>query len=307
MKTIIFDVDGTLSNLDHRLHYVQDGNRDWNSFFREMDEDLPVKPIVWLNQIFWDLGESVKVIIVSARPEDYREVTEKWFKENNIFYDKFYMRRANDMRKDSIVKAEILQQILDDGYEPFIAIDDRDQVVEMWRSHGICTLQCAVDDSYSKYTGQTLLDIMVGPSGAGKSTYIKTNYGPEYSIISSDEIRKQLFGSMGPEVQSPQHHARVFAYAHALTKANLENGVPTVFDATNLRNKDRLAVVDCVPKGQLCRYVVIDRPYQEKEKTRDWRPIELLTKHENTFKSNLKDILNADNRGNVIVLDRRVK
>jgi hypothetical protein len=57
-----------------------------------------------------------------------------------------YMRPARDSRDDGIVKSELLDRIIADGYEPWLAIDDRDRVVEMWRARGLTCLQCAPGD-----------------------------------------------------------------------------------------------------------------------------------------------------------------
>jgi phosphoserine phosphatase len=46
------------------------------------------------------------------------------------------------MRKDSIVKYEILQEIVKEYFIPFV-FDDRDQVVRMWREAGLRCLQVA--------------------------------------------------------------------------------------------------------------------------------------------------------------------
>jgi hypothetical protein len=54
-----------------------------------------------------------------------------------------YMRRRNDRRPDYIVKAELLDQLLADGYRPIMAFDDRDQVVKMWREKGVPCAQVA--------------------------------------------------------------------------------------------------------------------------------------------------------------------
>ena len=145
---------------------------------------------------------------------------------------------------------------------------------------------------------------MVGPSGAGKSTYIEKNYKPQ-DVISTDQIRLDLFGSFGSDVQTPEHHARVFSYAHGLIETRLKNGVFTVFDATNLRGSDRKAVLKSVPKGQLVQYVLIDCEFDEKLRTRGWRSEELVKRHHNSFQNNLKNILNGDDQPNVYVLDKR--
>ena len=33
MKAFIFDIDGTLADASHRLHHIQNGNKDWDAFF----------------------------------------------------------------------------------------------------------------------------------------------------------------------------------------------------------------------------------------------------------------------------------
>jgi len=43
MDTIIFDVDGTLTDVSHRRHYVTGGNTDWGKFFDEMVNDPPFR------------------------------------------------------------------------------------------------------------------------------------------------------------------------------------------------------------------------------------------------------------------------
>lgn len=305
MKAILFDVDGTLANCEHRVHHVQNGRRDWNKFFAEMHADTPIEPIVELLRALHQTGQ-YQIIVVTARPSDItnKKMTQDWFMQHHIPYHAMYMRKEGDYRQDAIVKQEILEKILLHGYEPFLVIDDRQQVVDMWRSFGLTTLQCAPDDTHSKYAGETLLHVMVGPSGAGKSTYIEKNYKPQ-DVISTDKIRLDLFGSFGSDVQTPEHHARVFSYAHGLIETRLKNGVFTVFDATNLRDKDRKEVLKHVPRGQLVQYVLIDREFDEKLRTRGWRSEELVKRHHNVFKSNLKNIIAGDHQPNVYVLDKR--
>lgn len=306
MKAIIMDIDGTIANLDHRLHYVQDGNRDWGSFFREMGDDLPVEEVISLAYMFKKAG--YEIVVVSARPDDYLDTTKIWMANNGMYWDSLYMRKAGDFREDSIVKREILAKLRSDGYEPWLVIDDRQKVVDMWRSEGIYTLQAQVLGGVkerSKYAGKELLHMMVGPSGAGKSTYIAKNYRPQ-DVISSDQVREDLFGSYtDPDVHTPEKMKLTWNYIHALIKARIDNGLFTVLDATNVYRKDRLSVVDLVPDDVLIGYVMIDRRFEDKMASRGWRPEWLVQKHHNAYKSNIKDILKADDRGNIIVYDKR--
>jgi hypothetical protein len=56
------------------------------------------------------------------------------------------MRSDNDYRADFIVKEELLAQLRADGYNPVMAFDDRQQVVDMWRENGLICAQVAKGD-----------------------------------------------------------------------------------------------------------------------------------------------------------------
>ena len=311
MRAVIFDIDGTLANVEHRLHHLEGEMKDWDGFFADMHTDPAIEPVVRLARILaaqCGQGEVDAVLVVTARPDlaDYRRVTEEWLAANGISGHRLYMRAGNDFRRDELVKAELLQQILYDGYDPFLVVDDRPQVVAMWRSFGLVCLQCAPDTPrLSRHAGQVLLHVLVGPSGAGKSTYCAKAYRP-HDVVSSDEVRRQLFGGHEEgQGQHPEELARTWAYVHGLIRVRLENGLFTVLDATNLREKDRAAVLKQVPDGVLAQYVVIDRDLDAKLADRGWRSEELILKHHKAFKHTVSDVLNADGWGNVIVVDRR--
>jgi hypothetical protein len=55
------------------------------------------------------------------------------------------MRAEGDTRRDSVVKRELLDRI-GEFYDVQAAIDDRQQVVDMWRAAGLLCLQVAPGD-----------------------------------------------------------------------------------------------------------------------------------------------------------------
>jgi predicted kinase len=301
-KAIVFDIDGTLSNLSHRLHHIQGGNRNWDAFFAAVDADTVNEPVRWLHSLVCE-APPIPILIASGRPDNYRDVTVAWLAEHGIFHTKLYMRSAGDHRADDIVKVELLAQMRADGYDPQLVIDDRQRVVDMWRAEGICCLQCAPHEEEIKQTweaGAILLDVMVGPSGGGKTTFCNQHF-ERHAVLSSDEMRVWLLGNKEDQTQND----RVFAALHDLAYTRLKHGLRTVVDATNLRRKDRMAVAALAPKTAGVRYIVVDRPMDEKMATRDWRPEWLLKKHDQTFRSQVKDILAGDGLPNVEVWDTR--
>jgi hypothetical protein len=54
-----------------------------------------------------------------------------------------FMRKSGDYRKDSVVKKEIYERHIKEDFNVEFVLDDRDQVVKMWREQGLVCLQVA--------------------------------------------------------------------------------------------------------------------------------------------------------------------
>ncbi len=145
MKAVVFDIDGTLTNLNHRLHYIKNKSKNYDAFFDAMVDDAPNNPIVQLAQLIDATGHPIKIIVCSGRPDSHRPQTLEWldYYVGCIDHDALYMRKTGDYRPDHIIKKEMLQQMRTDGYDPFLVVDDRPSVVKMWRDEGLTCLQCA--------------------------------------------------------------------------------------------------------------------------------------------------------------------
>lgn len=146
-KCIIVDYDGTLANNDHRQHLLKVHPRKWDEYKPLAYLDTPHLDIIWLVKMLKKSGCSI--VIATAREESEREISEAWLKNvayMHEIYDKMYMRETGDTRDDSVIKLEMLEQIRNDGYDPFMVIDDRNRAVEAWRSAGLRCLQVAPGD-----------------------------------------------------------------------------------------------------------------------------------------------------------------
>ena len=134
---VVFDIDGTLADIEHRLGYVRSKPKNWKAFDAGIPNDA-VNPYV--AEVFDAMimgGHTV--ILASGRSERTRIATQDWLRKNGFSsYDKLYMRPADDYRGDDIVKREILDEIIADyGKKPDMVFDDRPRVVRMWREEGI--------------------------------------------------------------------------------------------------------------------------------------------------------------------------
>jgi predicted kinase len=313
MKAIIFDIDGTLADIS------QDGRKDYKAFYEAcVDDTLKINVAELYDMIkyfrysdSYDYLDPIRIFICSGRPDDYRRQTETWLKGQLVTgYDYLLMRPSGDYRPDYIIKEEMLRNIQGQGYEVLFTIDDRQQVVDMWRRNGITCFQCEQWSEQPKRKWELgKLTIMVGPSGAGKSSWVYANKeGKGFSIISSDNIRQELLGSW----KDQSENECVFSLLHSRVKSNVEHGISTVVDATNIRNRDRKVLRDLVPHDGVIEYVVIDRPLEEKMATAGWREgvlnkqgKPLVVWHDEVFKQNLKAILSGDGDERVTVKDLR--
>ena len=135
----IFDLDGTVALIDHR-RYLADEH--WPSFERSCVTDQPNKPVIEVMRALQAQGWYIE--IWSARSEKVRGYTEDWLHDHGIvWFVSLRMRPEGDSRNDAILKEEWL---LAETYKPDIVFDDRQQVVDMWRRHGITCCQVAPGD-----------------------------------------------------------------------------------------------------------------------------------------------------------------
>jgi len=135
---VVFDMDGTLCNIEHRLHLIQAEKKDWPAFFKLCVNDAPIWPILNLCK---EMMQHHHVEVWSGRSDMVRAETEQWLATYGITVP-VRMRKNGDHRDDAVVKAEWLNSLGPEDW-PSITFDDRQRVVDMWRRHGIICCQVA--------------------------------------------------------------------------------------------------------------------------------------------------------------------
>lgn len=303
-RAIIVDIDGTVADLSHRLHHLE--RKDWPAFFSQMGDDSPIWATINTAYQWREAGHAV--LFVSGRPEDYRETTENWLREVAWFkeYEALLMRPSGDHRPDYVVKEEILDHILGQGWEITAVFDDRPSVIDMWKRRGLHVFQvhAGIPTEVAEPRRATL-HAMIGPSHGGKTTWLKENaiaaQAPRTKILESDALRLLVAGNAADQTRNDD----VFKLMHTLTQAYLDAGVDVYYDATNLRRKDRVAVAN-LNRGGPVVYYVVDRPLETKlAHLRPGFPEAVVRKHHQQFHSQLADILKGDNLPFVTVEDHR--
>tara|TARA_R100001443_G_scaffold34099_1_gene47891 strand:- start:4053 stop:4562 length:510 start_codon:yes stop_codon:yes gene_type:complete len=165
-KTVIFDLDGTLANIDVRRDKSMkpNGKLDWEIFAAPnsiKNWDTPNEPVIKMAQMFHQDG--FKIVIFSGRNDRGFDATVDWLVWWDVPFDLLVMRPDKfkdkswpiadgnpatfDMRfmPDEILKKKMLDTFVDID-DVFLVVDDRDKVVKMWRDLGLNTFQVAPGD-----------------------------------------------------------------------------------------------------------------------------------------------------------------
>ncbi|MDZ7880897.1 MAG: hypothetical protein U5L45_24690 [Saprospiraceae bacterium] len=121
-KGIICDLDGTLALMNGRNPY--DAAR--------CEEDLLNAPVAKVLKTFQALG--YKVLLLSGRKEEHKPQTINWLATHAITYDLLELRKTGDNRADTLVKKDLFNAFVSGKYYVEFILDDRDQVVDLWRN-----------------------------------------------------------------------------------------------------------------------------------------------------------------------------
>jgi phosphoglycolate phosphatase-like HAD superfamily hydrolase len=139
----IFDVDGTLANVDPYLHLVRGSNRDYNAFHEASIDALPNLDVVeMLNNAVADCHS---ILVVTSRKEKYRGLTSMWLAKNNIRSHGLFMRSDDDHRPDYEAKKDMLDKI-SSLWNVVHAVDDNPNVIKLWQDHDIPTTKIGTWD-----------------------------------------------------------------------------------------------------------------------------------------------------------------
>lgn len=145
-KFIICDLDGTLFDISHRLHFIDGKVKDWDGFSKAIVNDTPIQPILNLIKLYHRQGYDI--VFITGRmlnPETYKNTM---IQLDSAFCRDYalYGRAVADFRPDHEIKLEIARDknLTPDNVE--FVLEDRNSVVNMWRDNGYTCLQVADGD-----------------------------------------------------------------------------------------------------------------------------------------------------------------
>jgi predicted kinase len=134
-EAFLVDIDGTVAVMGSRSPYDEG----------RVSLDTPNEPVIRVVRALHAAG--YRIVFCSGRTDACRDDTATWLATHvGVPYSALHMRAAGDQRKDSIVKAEIFDKHIRHAYRIIAVLDDRNQVVDMYRSMGLTVLQVNYGD-----------------------------------------------------------------------------------------------------------------------------------------------------------------
>lgn len=142
LSVYLVDIDGTVALRDEARPNCR-GPFDWD----RVGEDVPNHPVIEVVRALAAAGNGV--VYLSGRSDVCRRATQVWLAAHvGVPGEALLMRCEFDRRKDTVTKRELydrhIRPQIDRGAWRVVAVlDDRTQVVRMWRSLGLTVLQVA--------------------------------------------------------------------------------------------------------------------------------------------------------------------
>lgn len=133
----VFDLDGTLADVRHRLHLVDRRPRDWDAFFTAARADPPLPQGVALAR---ESARDCDVAYVSGRPERCRDDTLAWLREHGLPEGELHLRADADRRPARVAKPALLRRAAR-GRVVAVVVDDDPMVCDAYERAGFRVLR----------------------------------------------------------------------------------------------------------------------------------------------------------------------
>lgn len=139
MSWIVMDLDGTLCDCSHRVHWAQ--AKQWEEFHAGIPEDKPnADAVLFLNAI--EMLGTHSLIIVTGRDERQSNATWAWLRAQGLdrHFDNALFRPEGNHAPDHELKLHLVSEFFGSREnalnEVALILEDRDKVVEAWRDAG---------------------------------------------------------------------------------------------------------------------------------------------------------------------------
>jgi len=133
-RTVVFDIDGVLSDAVGRQHFIERGRRDWNAFFEACGDDPVIEEIERLLEL---LDPTLQIVLLTGRPLRVRPQTLAWLERYGLRWDLLIMRDWGDYSFVTEFKQHVVDDLRGAGFEILLALEDDPQNHAMYVAEGI--------------------------------------------------------------------------------------------------------------------------------------------------------------------------
>ena len=128
----VFDIDGVVADVRHRLHHVESKPKNWDAFFAEAAQDPPIAAGLALAE---EYAADHDIVWLTGRPQRLRRATIAWLRHHGLRAAVLHMRPARDFRPAPRFKREVVADLAGRA-EIAVVVDDDPAVVEALRADG---------------------------------------------------------------------------------------------------------------------------------------------------------------------------
>ncbi|MFP5579442.1 MAG: hypothetical protein ACLGIZ_14590 [Acidimicrobiia bacterium] len=132
--TVVFDLDGVLSDATRRQHYLEWPRRDWETFFEECGEDELIAEVA---RVLECLDDELRIVLLTARPIRVQDQTLGWLKRYDLRWDLLVMRDWGDYMAAPSFKRLTVHELRDYGFDLRLAFEDDQRNVDMFHDEGV--------------------------------------------------------------------------------------------------------------------------------------------------------------------------
>jgi hypothetical protein len=132
--SIVFDMDGVLSDASRRQHYLDRPFRDWEAFFEACGEDELIDEVARLLDL---LDDDLHIVLLTARPIRVQPQTLGWLSRYRLRWDALIMRDYGDHMASREFKRLTVDELRSRHFDLRLAFEDDARNVAMFHEEGV--------------------------------------------------------------------------------------------------------------------------------------------------------------------------
>ncbi|GGM27530.1 hypothetical protein GCM10007977_030950 [Dactylosporangium sucinum] len=124
----VFDIDGVVADVRHRLHHLDHRPKNWSRFFAAAGRDPALATGVTLAR---EYAASHVLVWLTGRPEHLRTVTTDWLHRHELPAELLFMRPSTDRRPSRDFKAGQLARLARESPIEIVVDDDPEVIAKL--------------------------------------------------------------------------------------------------------------------------------------------------------------------------------